>query len=163
MYNTAITETTEVSSFFANYKFNINTNELRGLASIAQKASIQVEQLTSLHKQLQHNIHFYSERSAIYHNKKRDRGSTLKEEDKVYLLQRNIKTKQLNSKLNHVKLKPFQIVKTKGSVTLHHGLGLGWVLTILTQPSLGWVFFGLGQNGLGLGWVWVGFGLGLTQ
>ena len=30
-------------------------------------------------------------------------------------------------------------------ITLHHGLGLGWV------------FFGLGQNGLGLGWVWVGF------
>ena len=23
--------------------------------------------------------------------------------------------------------------------------------------TMGWVFFGLGQNGLGLGWVWVGF------
>ena len=29
--------------------------------------------------------------------------------------------------------------------TLHHELGLSWV------------FFELGQNGLGLGWVWVGF------
>ena len=40
----------------------------------------------------------------------------LKEEDKVYLLQRNIKTKQLSNKLDYKKLKLFKITEVKGLV-----------------------------------------------
>ena len=92
-YNSAATETTEVSSFYANYGFNLATNEARGLVTIAQRARVQVDRLKDLHEMLQRDIKFTSERSAVYHNKKRDRELTLKERDKVYLLRRNIKTK----------------------------------------------------------------------
>ena len=80
---------------------------------IIQKATIQIEQLQLLHKELQKNIQFLVKRSALYVNKKRDKDFTLKEEDKVYLLRRNIKTKRLNNKLDHIKLKSFKILKTK--------------------------------------------------
>ena len=92
-YNSAATETTEVSSFYTNYGFNLATNKVRGLVMIAQQARVQVNCLKDLHKMLQRDIKFASERSAVYHNKKRDKGLTLKEGDKVYLLRRNIKTK----------------------------------------------------------------------
>ena len=47
-----------------------------------------------------------------YINKKRIKGSTLKERDLVYLLRKNIKTKRLSEKFNHIKLRPF-IIKEK--------------------------------------------------
>lgn len=77
-YNTAATETTGVSPFYANYGFNPATNEARGLVTIAQRAKVQVDRLKDLHATLQRDIQFASERSAVYHNKKRDRGPTLK-------------------------------------------------------------------------------------
>ena len=49
----------------------------------------------------------------MYANKKKDKDSTLKEKDKVYLLRRNIKTKILSNKLNHTKLKSFKILEAK--------------------------------------------------
>ena len=123
-YNSAATETTEVSSFYVNYGFNLAMNEARGLVTIAQQAWVQVNRLKNLHKMLQRDIKFASERSAVYHNKKRDRESTLKKGDKVYLLRRNIKTKRLSNKLNHMKLRPFWIAKTKRSVNYELELSL---------------------------------------
>jgi len=41
---------------------------------------------------------------------------TLKEGDKVYLLRRNIKTKQPSDKLDHKKLGPFRIERVLGPV-----------------------------------------------
>ena len=123
-YNSAATETTEVSSFYANYSFNLAMNEVRGLVTIAQWARVQVNHLKNLHEMLQRDIKFASERSAVYHNKKRDRGPTLKEGDKVYLLRRNIKTKRPSNKLNHMKLRPFWIAKTKRSVNYELELSL---------------------------------------
>jgi hypothetical protein len=43
-------------------------------------------------------------------------GPTLKEGDKVYLLQKNITTKQLSNKLDHKKLGLFKIAKIKSLV-----------------------------------------------
>ena len=75
-----------------------------------------MDRLKDLHQELQKDIKFASERSAVYHNKKRDRGPTLKKGDKVYLLRRNIKTKRPSSKLDHMKLGPFKVAKVRGSV-----------------------------------------------
>jgi hypothetical protein len=50
----------------------------------------------------------------MYYNKKRLRGPTLSEGDLVYLLQKNIKTKRLSSKLDHIKLSLFKILKVLG-------------------------------------------------
>ena len=106
-----------MSSFFANYGFESETlKESRKFAEIVQKAMIQIEQLQLLHKELQRNIQFLSKRSALYANKRRDRGPTLKEGDKVYLLRRNIKTKRSSNKLDHTKLEPFRILEAKRSV-----------------------------------------------
>jgi len=52
----------------------------------------------------------------LYANKKRDRRSTFKKRDKAYLLKRNIKTKRSSNKLNHTKLKSYEILKIKESI-----------------------------------------------
>ncbi len=49
----------------------------------------------------------------LYANKKRDRESTFKKRNKVYLLRWNIKTKRLSNKLNHMKLESFKILEEK--------------------------------------------------
>jgi len=49
----------------------------------------------------------------LYANKKRDRESTLKKRNKVYLLRQNIKMKRSSNKLNHTKLKSFEILEEK--------------------------------------------------
>ena len=69
-----------------------------------------------LHKELQKNIQFLAKRSALYVNKKRNKDFTFKERNKVYLLRRNIKTKKLSNKLNHIKLESFRILETKKAV-----------------------------------------------
>jgi len=76
-----------MSSFFANYEFKSETlKKSRKFAQLAQKATLQIEQLQLLQKELQKNIQFLSKRMTLYANKKRDRRSTLKEKDKAYLL-----------------------------------------------------------------------------
>ena len=52
-YNSAITETTSVSPFYANYGYHpVTTWESRRFAEIAQKVSIKVEQMQTLHDEL---------------------------------------------------------------------------------------------------------------
>ena len=75
-----------------------------------------VKNIKSLHEELALDIEWLSQRSAIYHNKKRSMEPTLKEGDKVYLLHRNIKTKRPSDKLDHKKLGPFKIEKVIGPV-----------------------------------------------
>jgi len=103
-----------MSSFFANYEFESETlKKSREFAQLAQKATLQIEQLQLLQKELQKNIQFLSKRMTLYANKKRDRRSTFKEKDKAYLLRRNIKTKRSSNKLNHTKLKSYKILEIK--------------------------------------------------
>ena len=51
---------------------------------------------------------------AKYYNSKRTRGPVLKEGDKAYLLQRNIKITRPSGKLDYIKLGPFRIEKVLG-------------------------------------------------
>ena len=106
-----------MSSFFANYEFESEIlKESREFIQLTQKATLQIEQLQLLQKELQKNIQFFSKRMTLYANKKRDRKSTLKEKNKVYLLRRNIKTKRSSNKLNHTKLESYKILKIKESI-----------------------------------------------
>jgi hypothetical protein len=50
----------------------------------------------------------------MYYNKKRLKGLTLLKRDLVYLLQKNIKTKRLSMKLDHIKLNLYKIQKVLG-------------------------------------------------
>ena len=49
----------------------------------------------------------------LYANKKRDKKSTFKKKNKVYLLRWNIKIKESSNKLNHTKLESFKILEEK--------------------------------------------------
>ena len=136
IFNNATTKVISVSLFFANYEFKPEIfKESRRFAEIAQKITIQIEQLTLLHKELQKNIQFLVKRSALYVNKKRDKDSTFKERDKVYLLRRNIKTKRLSNKLDHIKLKSFKILETKKLINFRLNL-----LTLMRIHSVFHIF-----------------------
>jgi hypothetical protein len=116
-YNSAVTETTKVSPFYANYGYDpvayqtpLPTNTL------SQDAMIQVDNIKSLHKELASDIAFLAYRSASYYNAKRSIEPTLKKGDRVYLLQKNVKTQRPSDKLDHKKLGPFEINEVKGRV-----------------------------------------------
>ena len=64
-----------------------------------------------LHKELQTDIKFLLHYSVFYHNQHCAEASTLKKRDKVYLLQKNIKITRSSNKLNHVKIRPFKIIR----------------------------------------------------
>jgi len=106
-----------MSSFFANYEFKSETlKKSREFVQLAQKVTLQIEQLQLLQKELQKNIQFLSKRMTLYANKRRDKRSTFKERDKAYLLRRNIKTKRSSNKLNHTKLESYKILEIKESI-----------------------------------------------
>jgi len=116
-FNSTTTKVISVSLFFANYEFELKTlKKSREFAQLAQKATLQIEQLQLLQKELQKNIQFLSKCMILYANKKRNREFTLKKENKVYLLRRNIKTKRSSNKLNHTKLKSYKILEIKESI-----------------------------------------------
>ena len=62
--------------------------------------------MRKLHKKLQKDIKFLSHHSAFYAG-----ALMLKKRDKVYLLQKNIKTTRSSNKLNNVKIRPFKIIR----------------------------------------------------
>ena len=64
-----------------------------------------------MYKELKKNIEFLLHRLAFYHNQHRSKESMLKKKDKVYLLQKNIEITRSSSKLNHVKIKSFKIIR----------------------------------------------------
>jgi hypothetical protein len=73
--------------------------------------------IKNLYKELLRDIEFIATKLLIYYNKKRLRGLTLQKRDLVYLLQKNIKTKRLSTKLDHIKLSSYKIRKTLGPLT----------------------------------------------
>jgi hypothetical protein len=73
--------------------------------------------MKNLHKELSWDIKFIANKSLIYYNKKRIKGLILSEEDLVYLLWKNIKTKRLSTKLDHTKLSPYKIWKVLDPLT----------------------------------------------
>jgi len=77
---------------------------------------VKAKELRALHKELSSDIQFIVARSAMYYNQKHSVGPTLKEGDKVYLLRKNIVTKRPSDKLDHKKLRPFEIAEKKGPV-----------------------------------------------
>ncbi len=116
-FNSTTIEVINVSSFFANYEFESKTlKKSREFAQLTQKATLQIEQLQMLQKELQKNIQFLSKCMTLYANKRRDRESTFKKRNKAYLLRQNIKTKRSSNKLNYTKLKSYKILKIKESI-----------------------------------------------
>jgi len=110
--NAKVSNTTKVTSFFANYGKEPNLFGEKRTHLLAQLAIERIETLKRVHD----NIFKMQERSTKYQNKKRKTTSQLKEEDRVYLLTKNLKTRKSSKKLNHVKVESFLIKKTKGPI-----------------------------------------------
>ena len=72
--------------------------------------------MQALHKQIAEQIKTRNDKTAIRINKKRKNRPQLKERDRVYLLTKNIRSKRLSKKLDHVKVRLFLIKRQKGLV-----------------------------------------------
>ena len=73
-----------------------------------------ISDIKSIYQQLSANIEASRPGIARNANKKRKISPQLKEGDRVYLLTKNLKTKRLSKKLDHVKVGPFLIKRIKG-------------------------------------------------
>jgi hypothetical protein len=67
--------------------------------------------LKVLHKKLVADLMFFIKKVVSYYDKYYNIEPILKKGDKIYLIQRNIQTKQPSTKLDHKKLGPFKIKK----------------------------------------------------
>jgi hypothetical protein len=70
---------------------------------------LQVLDLKLFHKKLAADLVFFTKKIVLYYDRYYNIEPILKEKDKVYLIQRNIQIKQLNTKLDHKKLGLFKI------------------------------------------------------
>jgi len=65
----------------------------------------------NLYKNLYKIVKLVQERMRKYYNLKKSEGLDLKERDKVWLLYKNFKLRQLSKKLDYIKIGLFKIVK----------------------------------------------------
>jgi hypothetical protein len=77
---------------------------------------LQVLDLKALHEELAVDLIFFTKKAVSYYDKYRNIEPMLKKRDKIYLIQRNIQTKQPSTKLDHKKLGLFKIKKIIGLV-----------------------------------------------
>lgn len=108
-FNSAVSEPTGLSPFYANYGYEPDIAKEPILGKEAPKAVEHADELKELHQALQRQLLFIQQRMTKYYDKKRIAGPTFRRGDKVYLLRRNIKTKRPNDKLDFRKIGPFKI------------------------------------------------------
>ena len=120
--------------FYANYSYQLVIHKrLRLTFAVSQTASLEIERLKGLYAQLQSNIKFLNRRLAEYANKHRSQEPSQKKGDKVYFLQKNIKTKQLSSKLDY---KIVRLYKIKRKV-----LNVNYKLELLKGSRIHLIFY----------------------
>src|SRR5438477_2815112 len=73
--------------------------------------------MQQIHKQLKKNLQFVHEKMKIYYNLKHENISIFKTEQKIYLSQKNFKTKQFCEKLDYRKMRAFKIKQQTESIT----------------------------------------------
>ena len=109
-------ETTKITSFFANFGKDFNLFELSRENKSAQSIIERINTLKKIHQ----NITAMQDTSTKYQNKKRKMTPQLKKRDKVYLSTKNLKYRKKNrkksKKLDSVKIGSFFIKIVKGSV-----------------------------------------------
>ncbi len=111
-YNSSLYKVIKIILFEANLRYTLKTYyELRTRTSNTYYIQVDAGLIKYIIRQCSLNIQFYTKRNAYYYNKQRLEGPYLKRGDKVYLLQRNIKTTRLLDKLNQKKIRLFKITK----------------------------------------------------
>ena len=85
--------------------------KLKKVTVLTKQIKVTADKMHKLHKELQTDIEFLSHHSVFYHNQHYAEAPTLKKRNKVYLLQKNIKTTRSSNKLDHVKIRSFKIIR----------------------------------------------------
>jgi len=78
---------------------------------ISKIAKERVETLMNLYKNFYKTVKLVQKCIRKYYNLKKSKGLDLKEGDKVWLLYKNFKLRQLSKKLDYIKIGPFKIAK----------------------------------------------------
>ena len=106
-YNTAPTETTKVTPFFANYGYEADLRQ--GPEVSVPRAAVKAGQMHALHAMLKEELEFVRTRMKKYYDEHRLEGPRLERGDKVYLISRNLRTKRPSKKLDFRKIGPFKV------------------------------------------------------
>jgi hypothetical protein len=105
-----VAEKTKILLAYATYKYNPEAYRLVITSEVNnQAASLQVLDLKVFHEKLVIDLVFFMKKIVSYYNRYYNIKPTLKEKDKIYLIQRNIQIKQPSTKLDHKKLGLFKI------------------------------------------------------
>jgi len=83
----------------------------------SKTAKERAEIFINLYKNLYKTAKLVQERIRKYYNLKKFKGLDLKEGDKVWLLHKNFKLRQLSKKLDYIKIGPFKIVEKISEIT----------------------------------------------
>ena len=111
-FNFKVSNTTKKILFFANFEKKSNLFEKKLQHVSAQSAMKRAQTL----KKIYSNIVRMQQKFIAYQNMKRKTMPQLKKGDKIYLLTKNLKTKKISKKLNHVKVDLFFIKQQKKSI-----------------------------------------------
>ena len=133
IYNISINVTTGQTSFFTNHEYNMNLFlESKKVTVLIEQVKVTADEMHKLHKELQTDIKFLSHHSVFYHNQHCAGAPMLKKRDKVYLLQKNIKMTRPSNKLDHVKIRPFKIIRNikETSFKLKLSKGMQWKYSV---------------------------------
>ena len=109
-YNNHQHNTTRISPFYANYGKHPNWDPNNNITtSTSEAATTKINKIVKLHEELSRRVDQEGKDTAKQVNKKRLKGPTFERGDKVYLLTKNLKSKQPSSKLDHVRIGPFEL------------------------------------------------------
>jgi hypothetical protein len=87
-YNTSVTEKTKILPAYATYKYNPEVYRLAITSEVNNQAtSLQVLDLKVFHKKLIVDLVFFTKRIVSYYDRYYNIKPTLKERDKIYLIQ----------------------------------------------------------------------------
>ena len=111
-YNTSTNQITDMTLFFINHEYNTNLFfKSKKAIVLTEQVNITAKKMQQIYRKLKKDIKFLLYRSAFYYNQHRFRKSILKKKNKVYLLWKNIEITRSSSKLNHIKIRSFKIIR----------------------------------------------------
>ena len=109
-YNSSIHSMTGVSPFLATYGYEPKAYKTPAdFTTWVPTAEERVDKIKRIHDSLKDDALFIQEMMKKYYDKKRSHPPPLEKGEKVWLLRRNIKSRRPNSKLDHVKIGPYEI------------------------------------------------------
>ena len=112
MYNNHQHSTTKILPFYANYGKHPNWDPNNNITtSTSESATTKISKIVKLYGELSRRVNQGGKDTAEQVNKKRLKGPTFEKGDKIYLLTKNLKFKPPSSKLDHVRIGPFEVEK----------------------------------------------------